>query len=83
MYVLHDVTLEYDGNKSQIDYFLFTRGYFYLIECKNLIGNITVDNDGQFYREYTSIKEKNKRSNLFSVYAGSKTSRYDEKSLVC
>ena len=52
MYVLHDVTFEYDGNKAQIDYLLITRGYCYLIECKNLYGNITVDNNGQFYREY-------------------------------
>ena len=52
MYVLHDVTFEYGDNKVQIDYLLFTRGYFYLIECKNLIGNITIDSNGQFYREY-------------------------------
>jgi len=52
MYVLHDVTYEYEGNKAQIDYILFTRGYFYLIECKNLYGNIIVDSHGQFCREY-------------------------------
>lgn len=67
MYVLHDVTFECDGNKAQIDYLLFTRGYFYLIECKNLIGNITIDNNGQFYREYEYNGKKIKES-IYSPY---------------
>ncbi len=67
MYVLHDVTFEYDGNKAQIDYLLFTRGYFYLIECKNLVGNITVDSNGQFYREYEYNGKKIKES-IYSPY---------------
>lgn len=52
MYVLHDVNIEYDGDKSQIDYIIITPGFTYFVECKNLIGNITVDNNGQFIREY-------------------------------
>lgn len=52
MYVLRDVTFEYDGSKAQIDYLILTRGNFYIAECKNLYGNITVDSEGQFYREY-------------------------------
>ena len=67
MYVLHDVTFEYDGNKAQIDYLLFTRGYFYLIECKNLVGNITVDSNGQFYREY-EYKGKKIKESIYSPY---------------
>ncbi len=67
MYVLHDVTFECDGNKVQIDYLLFTRGYFYLIECKNLFGNITVDSNGQFYREYEYNGKKIKES-IYSPY---------------
>lgn len=67
MYVLHDVTFEYDGNKAQIDYLIFTRGYFYLIECKNLVGNITVDSNGQFYREYEYNDKKIKES-IYSPY---------------
>ena len=67
MYVLHDVTFEYDGNKAQIDYLLFTRGYFYLIECKNLYGNITVDSTGQFYREY-EYKGKKIKESIYSPY---------------
>lgn len=67
MYVLHDVTFELDGNKAQIDYLLFTRGYFYLIECKNLVGNITVDSNGQFYREY-EYKGKKIKESIYSPY---------------
>ena len=67
MYVLHDVTFECDGNKAQIDYLLFTRGYFYLIECKNLVGNITVDSNGQFYREY-EYKGKKIKESIYSPY---------------
>ncbi len=67
MYVLHDVTFECDGNKAQIDFLLITRGCFYLIECKNLIGNITVDSNGQFYREYNYKGRKIKES-IYSPY---------------
>lgn len=67
MYVLHDVTFECDGNKAQIDYLLFSRGYFYLIECKNLFGNITVDSNGQFYREY-EYKGNRVKEAIYSPY---------------
>lgn len=67
MYVLRDITFEYNGNKVQIDYLLLTRGYCYLIECKNLIGNITVDSSGQFYREY-EYKDKKIKESIYSPY---------------
>lgn len=53
MYVLHDINLNYNGDTAQIDYILVTPAYIYFLECKNLIGNITVDSSGQFIREYT------------------------------
>ena len=67
MYVLRDVTYEIDGNKAQIDYLIFSRGYSYIIECKNLIGNITVDNNGQFYREY-EYNGKRIKEGIYSPY---------------
>lgn len=61
MYVLHDITLQCEDLKAQIDYVVITKGYTYLIECKNLIGNIKVDNKGEFVRTMTygnkTIKE--------------------------
>ena len=52
MFILHDIYLEVGEMSAQIDYMLFTRRRVYIIECKNLIGNITVDNDGNFVRKY-------------------------------
>ena len=43
MYVLRDIYLEAENMSAQIDYMVFTRKRIYIIECKNLIGNITVD----------------------------------------
>lgn len=50
MYVLHDIYLEYGELSAQIDYMLVTRGCFYVIECKNLYGNIEVNSKGDFIR---------------------------------
>ena len=52
MYVLHDIYLEVDGLSAQIDYIVVTRKVIFVIECKNLIGNIEVDNQGNFIRSY-------------------------------
>ncbi len=52
MYVLHDIYLEYDDLSAQIDYIIITRKGVYVIECKNLIGNIEVNNRGEFVRTY-------------------------------
>lgn len=52
MYVLHDIYLEAGGLTAQIDYIVITRQCVYVIECKNLIGNIEIDNAGAFIRSY-------------------------------
>ena len=53
MYVLKDVYLEFDGLSAQIDYMVFTRKHCYVIECKNLFGNIEVSGNGEFKRIIT------------------------------
>lgn len=58
MYVLHDVYFEYEGLSAQIDYLVVTRKRIYVIECKNLIGNIEVDNGGNFIRSYELFGKK-------------------------
>ncbi len=68
MYVLSDVILECEGLKAQIDYIIVTKGYTYLVECKNLIGDITVDSKGEFRREYFYNGRKVKES-MYSPYA--------------
>lgn len=52
MYILHDIYLEYNDLKAQIDYLIITRKRIYVIECKNLIGNIEIDSNGNFIRTY-------------------------------
>ena len=52
MYVLHDINIEYEDLKAQIDYIVVTRYCCYFLECKNLIGNITITDKGNFIREY-------------------------------
>ena len=58
MYVLHDVNIEYQDLKAQIDYIIITPAYSYYIECKNLIGNVIIDSNGNFSREYFIGKKK-------------------------
>ena len=51
MYVLHDIYLEIGELSAQIDYIVVTRKHIYVIECKNLYGNIEIDNGGNFIRK--------------------------------
>lgn len=52
MYVLHDIFLTYNDIPAQIDYLVITRKHIYVIECKNLYGNIEIDNKGAFIRHF-------------------------------
>lgn len=60
MYILHDIYLE-DGDLSvQIDYLVFTKKICFVIECKNLYGDIEINNSGDFIRtlEFSGRKKK-------------------------
>ena len=52
LYVLHDINIEYESQKAQIDYIIITKAFCYFVECKNLMGNVTIDENGNFIREY-------------------------------
>lgn len=58
MYILHDIYLEINGLSAQIDYIVITRRHIHIIECKNLIGNIEIDNAGNFIRTYEMMGKK-------------------------
>lgn len=58
MYVLHDINMKYEDLTVQIDYIVITPASMYFIECKNLVGNITVNSRGEFIREYTYNRKK-------------------------
>ena len=66
MYVLRDIKMKYEDLKAQIDYIVITPVYIYYIECKNLVGNITVTDKGDFIREVTINGKKIKKRNVFS-----------------
>ena len=46
---------------AQIDYVIITPVYTYYVECKNLVGNITVTDKGDFIREFTINGRKIKK----------------------
>ncbi|MCR5206875.1 MAG: topoisomerase DNA-binding C4 zinc finger domain-containing protein [Eubacterium sp.] len=52
MFVIRDLYLECDGLTAQIDYYIVTSKLNFIIECKNLYGNITINNKGDFIRCY-------------------------------
>ena len=60
MYVLQDLYLEHNGLTAQLDYVIVTRGRTFILECKNLYGNIEINNAGDFVRtvKYGSRYEK-------------------------
>ena len=61
MYVLRDIKFKYEDMTAQIDFIVFTPVYTYYIECKNLIGNITVTDKGDFIREFVVDGKKIKK----------------------
>lgn len=56
MMVLHDLYFEKDGYTAQIDYMIITRGRNFILECKNLIGNINIDSGGNFTRKLPYVR---------------------------
>ena len=51
MFVLHDINIQYEDLNAQIDYVIITPAHCYLVESKNMVGDISVDNKGQFIRK--------------------------------
>ncbi|MCH3968837.1 MAG: NERD domain-containing protein [Atopobiaceae bacterium] len=52
IYVIHDLNLEHGDLSSQIDFLVIAPYVNVVIECKKLTGNITVDDQGQFIRNF-------------------------------
>lgn len=50
MYILHDLYLEDHDLSAQIDFLIITRKRIFILECKNMIGNIEINNLGDFIR---------------------------------
>lgn len=58
MVILQDLYLEYGGLTAQIDFLVLTRQRNFVIECKNLYGNIRVNERGDFVRTFNGGKEE-------------------------
>ncbi|MBR4878736.1 MAG: NERD domain-containing protein, partial [Clostridia bacterium] len=60
MYILRDIYIEYEDYKAQIDFIVVTKKLTFIIECKNLYGNIEIDNKGGFTRitEFDGIEKR-------------------------
>lgn len=65
MFILHDLFLEYDGLTAQIDYLIVTRKQIFVIECKNLYGNIEINQAGDFIRTVT-YGRRTKKEGIYS-----------------
>ncbi len=65
LFVLSDINIKYEDLTAQIDYVVVSKLCCYFIECKNLIGNITVTDKGDFIREYT-FNNKKVRKGMYS-----------------
>ena len=65
MYVLRDIKVKYEDLTAQIDYVIITPVFTYYVECKNLVGNITVNDKGDFIRELR-INGKKTKTGMYS-----------------
>lgn len=57
MYIFHDVYYEYNDLSAQIDFIVVTAYKIFIIECKNIIGDVTINNEGNFIRHYNGKNE--------------------------
>lgn len=65
MYVLHDIYLECGDLSAQIDFYVITPKINFIIECKNLFGNIEINNKGDFIRTF-EYGNKKYREGIYS-----------------
>ena len=62
MCVLRDLYFVHNGLSAQIDFLIITRKRFFVIECKNLYGNIEINHRGEF----TRLLDHKKREGIYS-----------------
>jgi len=65
MLVLHDLFLDYKGLTAQIDFLVITKKKVFILECKNLFGNLEVNSNGDFIRTI-EINGKMRKEGIYS-----------------
>lgn len=66
MVILHDVTIEYDDYKAQMDFVIITHKFILVLEVKKLFGNIEVTDKGEFLRVITKNNRIVNKEGLYS-----------------
>ena len=57
--IIHDLTLfDKNADQSQIDFVVLTRNCAIVLESKSLQGNITINSDGEFTRQFVNNERK-------------------------
>lgn len=65
MYVLHDLFLQGEEQCAQIDFYIITPKINFVIECKNLYGDIEITQEGNFIRT-VRFGRKESREGIYS-----------------
>ncbi|WP_100333575.1 HRDC domain-containing protein [Bacillus alkalisoli] len=66
MVILHDVTIEYDNYKAQMDFVIITHKFILVLEVKKLFGNIEVTDKGEFLRVITKNNRIVNKEGMYS-----------------
>lgn len=66
MYIIHDLYISDGELNAQIDYLVVTRKCDFIIECKNLYGNIEINSNGDFIRTVNYANGRYKREGIYS-----------------
>jgi superfamily II DNA helicase RecQ len=53
---LHDIRLDYKNHTAQFDFIVICREMILVLETKNLVGDISIDNEGNFTRTFKDYK---------------------------
>ncbi len=56
--ILHNLYLKYKELTAQIDYVVIDQRFILIIECKNMVGDIEITNNGDFIRYFKSVNGK-------------------------
>ena len=64
--ILHNLYLEFNGLTAQIDFVVVSEKFILVIECKNLVGEIDINNKGEFTRIFkTSTGKVYKKEGMY------------------
>lgn len=82
MICFHDINIKVNQNSAQIDFLVVTNKFICIMETKNLVGDITITEDGDFIREI-KYKDGITREGMYNpITQGSRHARILKKALI-